>query len=301
MNIAIIIPVFNRKKKTLSCLQQLNIIETSGLNITIVVVDDGSSDGTSEAIKAKFPGTVILKGDGNLWWTGAINMGIKYTLENDYEGVLLLNDDLVFSPDFIVELYAVVQKNKNALVSSLKMLENGNSEIITAGFNLKGKLRKIGNDYQGLLYNKLVMEDILQCDIITGASLFIPTNVIRDIGLLDFSKFPHNWGDLEYTWRASINGYKCLVATRSHIYTEYNPNYHRTYLINSSRIDYLKNLFDDKKFSYGFRFLFNRSFMHRSLMMGWILYIRGLLSLIRFIVLKVTLPKHVLANYYSHL
>ena len=303
MKVAIIIPVFNRKTKTLECLGQLRSADNPGLDITIVIVDDGSTDGTAEAVMRDFPDTMVLKGDGNLWWTGAINMGIEYALDNGFEAVLLLNDDLVLVPDFIVELYTVVQHNNNALVSSLKLIEhkNGSPEILTAGFNIKGKLKKIKNNLQGVTYDKQAIEDVLECDILTGASLFVPLAVVRDIGLLDFLRFPHNWGDLEYTWRASLKGYKCLVATRSHIYTEYNPNYHRTYFTSSSRIDYLKNLFDNKKFGYGFRFLFNRSFMHRTPMTGLTLYIRGLISLISFIALKLLLPKSVLAIYFNNL
>ena len=303
MKVAIIIPVFNRKEKTLNCLGQLNRINHSGFEISIVIVDDGSTDGTGAAVKDQYPDTVVLEGDGDLWWTGAINMGIEYALCNSFDGVLLLNDDLILSPDFIEELYSVVKENDNALVSSLKLIEHENEkpEILTAGFNLKGKLQQIENNLQGSAYDELALPEVLECAILTGASLYIPVDVVRNIGLLDYSKFPHNWGDLEYTWRASINGYKCLVATRSHIYTEYNLNYHRTYFLSSTRTDYLKNLFDNKKFNYGFRFLFNRSFMHRSTLAGFILYSRGLMSLIKFIMLKLLLPKPVLAIYFNNL
>lgn len=302
MKIAILIPVFNRKETTLNCLRQLEAIDYCGNNFDVVVIDDDSTDGTEGAINVMFPVVTVLKGDGDLWWTGAINVGIEHALTKNYDAVLLLNDDMELVPDFIVELMKVVQNNDNTLVSSIKLIEHegGKPEILTAGFNIKGKLKQIDNYLQGELYDSQKFDGVLECDVLTGASLFIPLDVVRDIGLLNFSKFPHNWGDLEYTWRASYKGYKCLVATKSHIYTEYNPNYHRTYYINSSRREYLKNLFDNKKFSYGFGFLFNKSFMHRSIASGMWLYLRGMVSLLRHIVFKLIIPKSILSNYFNH-
>ncbi|VAW65738.1 hypothetical protein MNBD_GAMMA09-3276 [hydrothermal vent metagenome] len=298
MNIAILIPVFNRKLKTLFCLDQLYKIDHAGKNISVVVIDDGSTDGTGEAIAKDYPQTIVLKGDGNLWWTGAINMGLQYALKHDFDGVLLLNDDLHLASDFISHLMAVINDNPGALVSSLKMLENDN-EILTAGFNIKGKLKQIENNMQGEIYNEQSIDKVLHADILTGASLFIPLSVVREIGFLNYSKFPHNWGDLEYTWRASLKGYKCLIAARSHVYTEYNPNYHRTYFVDSSRSEYLKNLFDNKRFCYGFKFLFNRSFMHRPKSIGTYLFMRGLANILKYIILKLFLPASTLKKYYK--
>jgi GT2 family glycosyltransferase len=69
--IFIIIPVHNRKQITLNCLKSLSKNGDLG-RYHVVVVDDGSTDGTAEAIQALYPDIVVLHGDGNLWWTGAI-------------------------------------------------------------------------------------------------------------------------------------------------------------------------------------------------------------------------------------
>jgi GT2 family glycosyltransferase len=71
-SIYIIIPVHNRKALTLACLENLR---TNGdlQKYQVIVVDDGSSDRTAEEVAENYPEVNILKGNGNLWWTGAIN------------------------------------------------------------------------------------------------------------------------------------------------------------------------------------------------------------------------------------
>lgn len=299
MKIAIIIPVHNRKNETLACLKQLANIDRCEHVIDIIIVDDGSTDNTGEAIRQLYPEVIIVKGDGNLWWTGAINVGVKYALDHAYEYVLLLNDDLVYEKSFLCKLTAIAENRKQALVSSLKLfkMDNSNPTIITAGFRTKGYFKEITNTMQGEVYETDEMEDILEREILTGASLLIPCKVFTDIGIFDYDRFPHNWGDLEFTWRAHLKGYECLVSTKSHVYGEFNPNYHKTYIVNATRLDYLKNLFDDRKFSYGFKFLYHKAYMHRTFVMGTIIYIKGMVGLLRNVLIKTVFPTSLIKLY----
>jgi Predicted glycosyltransferases len=104
LNISIIIPVHNRKSLTQNILAQLHQ-QTLGMDlaqITIVVVDDGSTDGTSEMIRQGFPQVHLLISDGSLWWGGGIKLGMEYSinqLNTDY--IVWLNDDLLLTDNFI--------------------------------------------------------------------------------------------------------------------------------------------------------------------------------------------------------
>lgn len=98
--IFIVIPVYNRKALTRGCLYSLQ--QQTDNEFRIIVVDDGSTDGTDKMIQNEFPNITLLKGDGNLWWTGAVNKAVQHVLSEcqleDY--ILLLNDDLVVPPDY---------------------------------------------------------------------------------------------------------------------------------------------------------------------------------------------------------
>ena len=92
--IYVLIPVHNRLKLTKNCVNSL-LKQKNCEKIKIVIVDDGSTDGTSDYFKKNFPKIDILQGTGNLYWGGAINYGIikKKSKINDW--LLIVNNDTV--------------------------------------------------------------------------------------------------------------------------------------------------------------------------------------------------------------
>ena len=99
MQIFTIIPVYNRKNITLQFLNDLN--NQTYTNFKIIVFDDGSTDGTSEAIQKEFPNIRILRGDGNYWWTKSINASLRFAINHSADYVLLLNDDIRLANNLI--------------------------------------------------------------------------------------------------------------------------------------------------------------------------------------------------------
>ena len=295
MNIAVIIPVFNRKESTLNCLRQLSMMSHEGADITIIVVDDGSTDGTAEAVAAEFPDVVLIKGDGNLWWTGGINTGVRYAMERQFDYTLFTNDDLQLGADFMSGLIDVSKKYPDALVGGVKATKYiGSIRIVASIFRRTGWFQELRDPWKAQDI-KTLGDEIPDGDALSGSSLLIPVMVYRDIGLLDERNFPHNWGDIEFTLRARMAGYKCFLSIRSVVYTDGdNPNYHYRYFVESSRIDYLRNLFDNHKYTYGFKRIWVTSFMHRPQLIAWVLYVKKLISLLRWILIKLCLPNRVL-------
>ncbi len=89
---AVVIPVHNRREFTLDCLRML---AADGVFAwaTILVVDDGSSDGTAAAVRSAFPAAEIISGDGSWWWCGAIRRGMERAQQRGAARVFWLNDD----------------------------------------------------------------------------------------------------------------------------------------------------------------------------------------------------------------
>jgi len=108
---ALVIPVYNRRETTLRALRSLRRIRTDGSEVKIFIVDDGSVDGTSEAISREFPEVQLIAGDGTLHYAGGTNLGILAALEWNPDYIVTMNDDAVFHEDFLVRLVETARRH----------------------------------------------------------------------------------------------------------------------------------------------------------------------------------------------
>lgn len=206
----VVIPVHNRKQFTKGCI--LSFCSQTFKDFRIVVVDDGSTDGTSEMLAQEFPQVTVLRGSGNLWWTGAINMGIKHCLEHSYkeDSVLIINDDLEVPADYLENLVEFSSEHRDALIGSVVVDIERPDEILFGGIsinwwtakqrilNLRKKLSEFGKSH------------FEESDYLTGRGTLVPIRMFREIGFYDDRHFKQ-CGDTELPVRASKNGYKLLV------------------------------------------------------------------------------------------
>lgn len=198
MKIAIVIPVYNRIEITKTGLKKLSHALAYSRNdnrYKIIVVDDGSTDGTSAWILENFKDIVLLKGDGNLWWSGAVNKGASYALdvlESDY--VLLWNDDTSPAPDYFVSL------NKH-----LKYID----QDTILGSHVLDELSK-RTWFKGAYYSKAIgyvkhikgEKSRREINCLTGMGTLVPAKVILDQNYWDATYFPQYYGDLDFTLRS---------------------------------------------------------------------------------------------------
>ena len=100
----VVIPVFNRWKFTKKCIQQL--LDQTYSRIRIVLSDGGSTDETLEETRRLFTDVVILESENELWWTGAMEEGIKYILNeaNNNDFLLMMNNDTEIAPNYVEQL-----------------------------------------------------------------------------------------------------------------------------------------------------------------------------------------------------
>ena len=98
----VVMPVHNRRALTERCLAAL--AEQTVRGFGVIVVDDGSTDGTAEMVASHFPEVEVMKRDGSLWWSGSVNLGVKHALSKGACAVLLVNDDTTPAPDFVEAL-----------------------------------------------------------------------------------------------------------------------------------------------------------------------------------------------------
>ncbi|TDD95069.1 glycosyltransferase family 2 protein [Flavobacterium cellulosilyticum] len=197
--IAVLLTCHNRKDKTLQCLT--NLFVQQGLNVDfkfeVFLVDDASTDGTSEAVKSQFHSVKIIKGDGNLFW----NRGMRLAWETaaaskNFDYYLWLNDDTFLLTDALIT-----------------MLSGANINTIVCGstYGLSNKKATYG----GYVQQKLIEPNtfLQQCDYFNGNCVLICRDVFEKIGLLD-SFFHHAVGDFDYSLRAKKAGVQFYVASK---------------------------------------------------------------------------------------
>lgn len=215
--IYIVIPVFNKIEYTRNCLNSLKGQTYS--NFQTIVVDDGSKDGTSEIIASEFPEVMLLKGNGNLWWTGATNMGVEFALQSadEQDFILTLNNDLEVNEDYLEQLLKVYRQAKPCLVGSVSVNihEPEKVEFLGVKWNsITAKSRPVIQER--INYTQLKDQyDYLPSDLLPGRGTLIPVEAFHKIGLFDFKHFPQYVADYDFARRAYNAGYKLVVSTKA--------------------------------------------------------------------------------------
>jgi GT2 family glycosyltransferase len=209
----VVLAVHDRKEQTLACLQDLGA--QTYPDLVVIVVDDGSRDGTDEAIRSRFPATVVLKGDGNLWWSGATNRGVAHALAHGGAGdfVLTLNNDTRVGPAYVQSLVEAAGAHPGSLVGSVAVSDDAHDMIRDGGCSLSwwtAKLRVHGRG-QPLGESRKRGGRFVATDLLTGRGTLVPMAVYRTVGLYDEAHLPQYGADFELALRARRAGFRLLV------------------------------------------------------------------------------------------
>ncbi len=256
--IAVLLTCHNRKDKTVSCLDYLfEAYKTTQNNIKIKVylTDDGSSDGTSEIVKKLYPETVILKGDGNLFWTGGMRNSWKEALKYGYDAYLLLNDDTTVYKSLFNELiltHEYVLKKYNCGGIYIGSTQNLSNKYSYGGSVVKNKFL---NTLQRLEPNG----SIQKCEGGNANIMMVSQDVVTKIGILSNS-YTHGIADYDYTLTAKRNNIPVFIAANyCGICDNDNPDTYQTFL-NLCFSDRRKFLYDPKGLAFFDYVVFNKKF-----------------------------------------
>lgn len=221
MDFAIILPVFNHLDFTRVTLEalSLHLSGIEGARFHLIVVDDGSTDGTSDWVKQHYPEVILLSGDGNLWWSGAINTGAKFaieTMEVDY--LILWNNDIQVDDHYFQEVVAITANLSEPTVIGSKIYVADQQEMVwSAGGYFNPRSGK--NDMYGYFENDSdELKKVRNVDWLTGMGTIIPRTVVAKIGYWDNLNFPQYHGDTDFTYRAKLAGFPVKVYPSLKLY-----------------------------------------------------------------------------------
>ncbi len=209
MEIAILITTFNRKEKTVNCLQQLQKQALAPeIKLTVYLTDDASKDGTAEAAAKAFGNMHIYHGDGNLFWAGGMRKSWSEAVKSKADFFLLINDDTVLTTDAVSQLVSAYKE----------AFQQFGKPAVCIGSTTDGINGKVSYGGRKLISPKKVHgvliennTDIAECDLGNANIMFVPRKIVQKIGILS-DEYTHGIADYDYTLTAKKAGFPVVVA-----------------------------------------------------------------------------------------
>jgi GT2 family glycosyltransferase len=220
-SVKIIILNWNRKAEIMDCLASLQSVHYP--NFEILVVDNGSSDGSQSIIRTTYPQVTLAEMGHNLGFVEGNNAGIKSALTTHSDYVLLLNNDTLVSPDFLNDLVDAAEADQTVgAVGPTIYYTSQPQKIWSAGGSI---------DWQRGLTHMLAFDEIdhgqlgltaREVDFISGCAILVKKSVIDQVGMLD-PRFFSYYEETEWCVRIKRAGYRLLHVPTAHIQHRLSP------------------------------------------------------------------------------
>lgn len=206
LRLAVILTCFNRKQKTLDCLHALAAnADLQGVQVSAVLTDDASKDGTADAVRTLFPWVQLLDGDGNLFWCRGMHKAFDVALQENYDYYLWLNDDTILAPDALSRLLHAARQPGKPVIIVGSTVDPETGELTYGGLARSSRLRPVNFHYV------MPSDKPQRCDSMTGNIVLIPAAIARAVGNLD-PVFEHAMGDTDYALRAGKLGFETWLG-----------------------------------------------------------------------------------------
>ena len=220
MKVFVLIPIFNRLNHTERVVASLRV-QRNAAELCIVVVNDGSTDGTAAWLEQQ-KDVVEIRGDGNLWWGGAIQKGLEYSASRCQPGdyVLFINNDTWFAEDYVETLIKVSREAGGAAVGSVIHEDDRDPPLVSVGPRININRIAVWD-----LFSELSPAEIRQpaatykVDSLSGRGTLYPCELFKLHGQMRLFCLPHYLADYEVAMRFGRAGVPLLVSTHAAVHS----------------------------------------------------------------------------------
>jgi GT2 family glycosyltransferase len=209
--VSVVIPNWNGKRFMAGCLDSL--AKQTYDKVEVVVVDNGSADGSVELMRESYPHIQLIRFEQNTGFSVAVNAGIK---SSDSEFVALLNNDTIVEPDWISEMVRAMREHPEIGSTGCKMLAYDDKELLDGagdGYRRGGLPGRIGHREKDLGQFDAPRYILGAC----GGAAMYRRSMLDEIGLFDEDYFAY-LEDVDLGLRAQNAGYKCWYVPSAIIY-----------------------------------------------------------------------------------
>lgn len=226
--VAVVIVNWNGKVDTAACVSSLAKVKSTRAQVDVVIVDNGSTDGSVKSFGALRPKPYVIPLPENKGFTGGTNAGMRYAYQAGYDYAWLLNNDTIVDRDAVDPLIQAVAGGDAIAGSKIyfapghefhpdryKKSDQGNVIWYAGGMidwdNMYASHRGVDEVDHGQY------DEPRETAFITGCSLFIPREVIARVGYMD-DRFYLYLEDVDYSLRTKHAGYRLLYAPKSKVW-----------------------------------------------------------------------------------
>ena len=215
MTVAAVVLSWNRRDDTLACLRSLSAVTEPEL--LTILVDNGSEDGTEEAVRAEFPAVAVVQTGANLGYAAGNNAGLRLALERGASHVLVLNNDVEVEPGAIGALVAEAGRRPDAGALCSKILFAEPPDLIWfAGATFDPRSGYNGRQRGYREHDGPRFEAVTETDRACGAAMLVPRAVLEQVGLFDAELFLYA-EDTDWSLRARAAGFRHYVVPASRV------------------------------------------------------------------------------------
>jgi GT2 family glycosyltransferase len=210
--VAVVVLSWNGREDTLQCLSSL--ANSGYAPVEVIVVDNGSTDGSAEAVEEGFPEAIVIRMGRNAGFSGGVNAGIEAALEHHADAVLLLNNDMVVEPGFLAPLVDAALQPKIGAACSQILFADTADRVWYAGATFN---RTRGHHGRNIGFGGPPLPSVTPpypVDCACGGAMLISREAIADVGLLDEQLFAYR-EDLDWSLRAARHGRSVVVVPAS--------------------------------------------------------------------------------------
>lgn len=265
----IIILNWNGKERTLACLQSVQSADCS-----IIVVDNGSTDGSIYAIREKFPDCTVIETGANLGYSAGNNRGIQHGLKRGFDYFFILNNDTTVDPNCLPSLLKQMEEEPEVgiLGTMLSRMEDPeNLDHLGGNWNPK----TCNFEFVGYREKRRQIRLPKQLDYVCGAAVMIRREVFEKVGLFD-PRFFLFWEEADLCFRARKKGFRISLCSSALVFHQVSASFttkktHAAYFVYRNRL-----LWIEKNLSgYARRFSLLKVTSHQLLTSSLALTVRG--------------------------
>lgn len=214
-HVVIVVLNWNGREDTLACLRSLR--ELRYPRASILVVDNGSEDGSEEAVREAHPDLPLLQTGSNLGFAGGNNAGIEWALREDADYVLLLNNDTEVEADFLGPMVETAESDAAVGVVGASIAYHHDPQRLWA---FGGGWFDVATGWVRHVQRPVGVDRLRPRGhrhfYVTGCTMLLRTSLLEEIGLLDESYF-HFCEDVDLCLRAEAAGHRIAVAPEARL------------------------------------------------------------------------------------